>query len=616
MAVALSLPTAGRSPETRRCGRFQSLLLAREQLRCRDIFHENTCLKDADVEKTDLTKTGFARHIMVVFLVGTASILILDLLEDFEFIGELTESLSRFVIWVVLLAMLARSARVTRLDRRVLIMGCITFGSLLFELGLGILMDVVPSTREAGLVIKRLTTAGWSCGSLFLIFALISSVERSQKYLQRRVEKRTRRLSEANAHLELEIDQRRQVEESLKQTENAVEAQRELNRQLAAALLKLRETQSQLIQQERLSALGQIARGLAHDLNNALTPVAAYSELMLKSASGEQRQALEHVAHGARHSAGIIKQLQYFCQPSAADEPHEYVRLCDVIRGAIALTRPRWQDVAIENGVEIHVREEVDDDLTIFGNAVELTQLYTNLILNAADAMPDGGTITARALAEDSQVFLEVEDDGRGMSEEVRHRCFEPYFSDKENGCGLGLSVCHGIVERHAGRIDIRDLTGGGTCFRITLPRGETTAEEPSVESVENAFYGKHVLYIDDDDVARTSIGLLLGEMGITVDLASNGRSGLDLAQARSYDLVITDLGMADLTGVDVFYAIKSHSADLPVIIVSGWSRREVLNRFDSGLLPEAIIEKPLTPGAIGAALSRLQLTDASARSH
>lgn len=566
------------------------------------------------MNKTDLTKTGLARHIVIVFLVGTASILILDLLEDFNVIGELTESLSRFSIWGVLLAILAKSARQARLDRRIMIMGCITFGCLLIELGLGILQDVVPSTREVSLITKRLTTAGWSCGGLFLVLALISSLERSQCALQRRVEKRTRRLTEANASLELEIDQRRQVEEDLKQTETAVVAQRELNRQLAAALLKLRETQAQLIQQERLSALGQVARGLAHDLNNALTPVAAYSELLLTTAVPDQRQALEHVARGARHSAGIIKQLQYFCQPSDTEEPHENVKPRDVIRGAIALTRPRWQDEAMENGIEVDVRSEVDDGLTVFGNAVELTQLFTNLILNAVDAMPQGGVITTRALADGSEVILEVEDNGIGMSKDVRQRCFEPYFSQKPSGCGLGLSVCHGIVDRHDGRIEVSDVPDGGTCFRIALPRRQVNLEEPSVEAVADAFYGKHVLYIDDDDVARTSIGLLLGDMGLTVDLADSGRSGLDLAESRFYDLVVTDLGMADFTGVEVFYSIKSQSPDLPVIIVSGWSRQEVLKRFEDGLFPDAIVEKPVTADAIGRALARLQLSDASAR--
>ena len=238
---------------------------------------------------------------------------------------------------------------------------------------------------------------------------------------------------------------------------------------------------------ERLDAIGRLAAGVAHDLNNSLAPVVGFSELLLNDASGSglsarQRGWLELIHRGALDAAGTVTRLREAYRTRAAPDEYEPVDVGRLFQLVVALTRPEWQDAARAAGKSIAVRTERTESRTAvlaLGDAGELREALSNLIRNATDAIPDSGTITLRAhTAEgrdgEGRVVLEVADTGVGMSETERERCLEPFFTTKGvRGGGLGLSLVHGTVQRHGGRMEIDSRPRAGTTVRLILPAAE-----------------------------------------------------------------------------------------------------------------------------------------------
>ena len=256
----------------------------------------------------------------------------------------------------------------------------------------------------------------------------------------------------------------------------ADEALQESNRQLQDALGKLKSAQEQVVRQERLSALGTMASGIAHDFNNSLTAILGGSELLLQRPEylGDKettRSYIEMMNIAAQDAGKVVNRLREFYRHREENEFFVPVNINDLVGEAIALTEPKWKVEAEAQGVSVDVRTDLQEVPPIAGNAAELREALTNLIFNAVDAMPRGGTITIRTYRDDGYVVLEIGDTGTGMTEEVRRRCLEPFFTTKgEHGTGLGLSMVYGILQRHQGTIDIETEVGKGTTFIIRLP--------------------------------------------------------------------------------------------------------------------------------------------------
>jgi signal transduction histidine kinase len=262
---------------------------------------------------------------------------------------------------------------------------------------------------------------------------------------------------------------------------------RERTTSLETALTDLRTAQQEVVQQERLRALGMMATGIVHDFNNVLSLITGYSQLLLKendSSDIETRTTkyLRTVISAARDGAQMVGRLAQFQRPHSETDMRQALSLVQLIGEAINLTMPRWKAQARAIGTEITIVTELKSVPDIHGDPVEIRELLTNVIFNAVDAMPDGGTITFRTRTEDQSVFLEIEDSGTGMTEEVRQRCLEPFFTTKgEGGSGLGLAMIYGIIQRLQGGIEIETLLDHGTKFRIRLPyldKNEVKANE------------------------------------------------------------------------------------------------------------------------------------------
>lgn len=263
---------------------------------------------------------------------------------------------------------------------------------------------------------------------------------------------------------------------------------RERTEQLESALTDLQAAQRQAVQQERLSAFGEMAGGVVHDFSNALMSIIGYSEMLLKNpkARTDEATALEYlriINTAGRDGAHVVSRLRDFYRPRDAADLFESLDLSEIALQSIALARPR--SAMRETDKSVSFQTELDDETTATGIGAELREVLTNLIFNALDAIPDAGVITLRTRLENGSAIMEVTDTGTGMTPDVKERCLEPFFTTKgDHGTGLGLAMVFGIIKRHQGTLEIDSEPGQGTTFRVRLPSSPIEARENEVTPV------------------------------------------------------------------------------------------------------------------------------------
>ncbi len=372
----------------------------------------------------------------------------------------------------------------------------------------------------------------------------------------------------------------------------------QMTAQLRETLEQLQQAQQRIVQQERLRALGQMASGIAHDFNNSLAPIVGYTDLLLHSKRVSPAQATEYlqlIHTAARDSANVVSRLREFFRYRDEHDVFAPVMLNDLVRQVIGLTRPRWHDQALGRGVEIEVVAELQSVPAILGSESELRELLVNLIFNAADAVRGRGTIFCRTFCRDGAAVVQIADTGVGMSEKVRLRCFEPFFSTKaERGTGLGLAMVHGIVRRHEGEIEVVSAPGHGTTVSLTLLAfDDAVVPELAIRRPARS-RPLRVLVVDDEPSVREILDACLTEEGHTTVMACDGREGMEKFVAGEWDVVLTDRAMPQMSG-DVFAAaIKAHSPAMPVVLVTGFA--DLMQ--ETGDHPKAIdviVRKPFT---------------------
>jgi signal transduction histidine kinase/ActR/RegA family two-component response regulator len=379
--------------------------------------------------------------------------------------------------------------------------------------------------------------------------------------------------------------------------------QAQLYTTLQQAYDDLRQSQQTIMQQERLRALGQMASGVAHDINNAVAPIALYTDSLLEHEPGLSERARGYLSIIRRAIADVgetVKGMRDFYRPQDRDAPLAQIDLNPVVLQVIELTRSRWRDLPQQRGIAIAMRTELQRPLAaILGQESEIRDALTNLIFNGVDAMPDGGTLTVRTRASAETVQLEVADSGVGMDEETRRRCLEPFFTTKgERGTGLGLAMVYGMVRRHSAELEIESTLHRGTTMRITFAAAHAVATTaPPVVAAEATPQPLSILIVDDDPLVLESLGVTLGSDGHKVTAADGGQAGIDVFTAAhgrgaKFDVVITDLGMPHIDGRRVAAAIKAVSPATPVILLTGWGQRLV----DDGDIPahvDHVLNKP-----------------------
>jgi signal transduction histidine kinase len=355
---------------------------------------------------------------------------------------------------------------------------------------------------------------------------------------------------------------------------------------------------------------GQLVR-MAHHLNNLFAVILGRVELMMgKVQEAGMRRSLEIIQRTAQDGAEVVRRVQRFSRVQPVSDVA--VDLNQLVQEVVELTRPRWHDEAQLRGSRIEVAVEAGVIAAAAGEPAPLREVLMNLLLNAADAITQGGRITLRTWAKDDRVYCSVTDTGAGMPEEVRRRALEPFFTTKgPKATGLGLSVAYGTVQRYGGTLTLESAEGQGTTVEVSLPtastKATTAARTSSALEQRAPALPLRILVIDDELQVRTTLAEMLEEQGHSVTQAPGGREGLSFlgANRELIDVVISDLGMPDMTGWDVAAAIQQRWPGLPVGLITGWGETEITREERSRV--NFVINKPFDKAVLGATMSDIR---------
>ena len=363
----------------------------------------------------------------------------------------------------------------------------------------------------------------------------------------------------------------------------------------------------QLYQAEKLRALGELAAGVAHNFNNLLTGVMGYAELMkLRTDIPEPvQQNAAKIVEAARRCSAIVGRIQAFGRPIDPTQT-ERVDLNRVVHDTVDITSAKWRTQAEREGRKIEMNLDLGEIPEVQSTGSAWEEVLTNLIFNAADAMPRGGRIRITTLCEEDTVLVQVSDSGTGMDEETQRRVFEPFFTTKETdrGTGLGLSTVWGLVQAQGGRVEIESELGKGTTFTIRVPESLPSDPGDSAQAPSEPVFGMEILVIDDEPSVRDFLPSLL--VGHRVDTAESGPEGVRLFERKRHDLVITDWAMAGMSGLAVADRVKRLSPKTVVVLMTGWEIKGTAASQSPSV--DLVFPKPFDAPKLDAALRQVAL--------
>jgi CheY-like chemotaxis protein len=365
---------------------------------------------------------------------------------------------------------------------------------------------------------------------------------------------------------------------------------------------------------ETLRIIGELATGFAHDLNQSLGLIAGYAELSLRQlADGrvepdELRHHLELVHGAAVAGATLLTRILRFAR-LGSEEPVAPVDLRELLTDVAELTAVRWRDTAQAEGRPIDVRVEADRDCLVLGSRPSLQHLFTNLIFNAIEALPQGGSIVLRADRLADAVEVEVSDTGRGMPPEVQARMFEPFFTTRgPAGTGLGLAQIWQAVDQHGGSIEVESAPDEGTTFRLRFPLAQPPAAAADEPQAPVAPGGRplRVLVVDDQPSLARLAATVLARDGHAVDIAHSGGEALAYLAHRAVDAVVSDLGLGmGINGWTLAARVKELWPATSFVLVTGWSAAiDATAARAAGV--DAVVAKPYRLAALRQALGTL----------
>ncbi|MBC8028899.1 MAG: response regulator [Pyrinomonadaceae bacterium] len=373
------------------------------------------------------------------------------------------------------------------------------------------------------------------------------------------------------------------IEASVAQAEQAERHVEELSHYIAEQD-RIREQFSQM---EKLSALGELASGVAHDFNNTLAGILGRAQLMLRSNDPEKiERGLNIIIKTAEDGAKTVKRIQDFAR-QRRDHDFEPVCIDQILLDVSEITRPRWKDRAEASNVQIGLDLQIRSKSKVMGDESELREVLVNMVFNAVDAMPEGGQLTLAAEDAEGVVVISVGDTGSGMPPEVKSRIFDPFFTTKgKAGMGLGLAVSFGIIRRHEGSVEVESEVGVGTRFRISLPKAlvsddavvqEAKVALPPIEMPSSDISRPRnenqpkILVVDDEDAVRELLRDMLEAEDCRVYLAPGGREALGLFEVHKFDGIFTDVGMPGMSGWELAHAIRERDKKVPIAVITGW---------------------------------------------
>lgn len=415
----------------------------------------------------------------------------------------------------------------------------------------------------------------------------------------------------------------RNVETSAAQAAQAEKHVKELSHYIAEQE-RIREQFSQM---EKLSALGELASGVAHDFNNTLAGILGRAQLLQRTTDPEKlKRGLDIIIKTAEDGAKTVKRIQDFAR-QRRDHDFELVSVDQILLDASEITRPRWKNCAEASNIHITVDLQIGSNALVMGDDSELREVLVNMVFNAIDAMPEGGTLTLSTRTVDDSVVIKVADTGVGMYPEVRSRIFDPFFTTKgKAGLGLGLAVSFGIIRRHGGHVEVESEYGSGTEFRITLPlskigHGEVApvrqdapampaviqSEESEVEEQQRPL----VLVVDDEEFVKDLLKEILEAEHCDVQVAASGTEALALFGQSRFDGVFTDVGMPGMSGWELAREIRQLDALIPIAVITGWGEA-VGSHEQKAAGVNWVVAKPFTADRISELVQEINNSAAS----
>jgi signal transduction histidine kinase/ActR/RegA family two-component response regulator len=373
----------------------------------------------------------------------------------------------------------------------------------------------------------------------------------------------------------------RNVETSAAQAAQAENHVKELSHYIAEQE-RMREQFSQM---EKLSALGELASGVAHDFNNTLAGILGRAQLLQRTDDLEKvKHGLDIIIKTAEDGAKTVKRIQDFAR-QRRDHNFELVSIDQISMDASEITRPRWKNCAEASNIHITLELQIGSNAMVMGDDSELREVLVNMVFNAIDAMPEGGTLTLSTHTEGDSVIVKVIDTGVGMYPEVRSRIFDPFFTTKgKAGLGLGLAVSFGIIRRHSGNIEVESQYGSGTEFRITLPLAKIVEKSVSQSecvamvlpeevfpTIDEQQLPMRLLVVDDEIFVRDLLRDILEGERCDVSIAESGSEALALFRETNFDGVFTDVGMPGMSGWELAREIRQINKKIPIAVITGW---------------------------------------------
>ncbi len=373
--------------------------------------------------------------------------------------------------------------------------------------------------------------------------------------------------------------------------------------EVSGALVFLRDiterkrAQERMAQSDKLRALGELAAGVAHNLNNSLTVIQGRAQLLLmkqKDADDSTSRSLEVITRAVGDSAQTLRRMLDFARRDSASA-FAPVDLAELISSSVEIARPKWQHESAAHSRTINVQVENQAGVYVLGEVAELREVVLNLLFNAVDAMPEGGIIEIGTRAELDGACFWVADTGCGMDQETQARVFEPFYSTKgERGTGLGLSASHGIIKRHNGQFMVVSEPGEGTRIEVRLPIYENARAAKKRERFVMPAQARQarVLVVDDEGDVRALLCEAFAAAGHTIIEAKSGTEALARLQDEKIDLVICDLGLPEISGVQVARWVKENLPATSLILATGWADMITPEDHAQGRI-DAVIKKP-----------------------
>ena len=362
-----------------------------------------------------------------------------------------------------------------------------------------------------------------------------------------------------------------------------------------------------LMRAEKLSALGTMAGGVAHDFNNLLTTIMGNTQLLLhQNPSEEICQRLQNIEMAVRDGAHTVRRMQSFTRLDMDRlSPPAVVDVADMITDAVELTRPRWKNTMEKHGCTIDLCRELQPECWVSIHASDLREVLTNLIFNAIDAMPGGGTLSLRSKIQGDWVVIDIIDTGIGMDEEVQRKIFDPFYSTKGvTNSGLGLSVSYSLISRYGGEISVQSQAGKGSLFRIQLPTAEHNPLAGSSQEATVLISPRRLLVVDDEEDILGLVQDMLLMAGHQVIVAHDGQKAMELIEQGDFDMVFTDLGMPSISGWNIARKVKETHPEVPVVLITGWGAQyEGQNLSSQGI--DLVLPKPVSYKQLLAAIER-----------